>query len=70
MVIFLMTEKNIKTPIGMVLIKEMKCTTNNGTITGSGNGDIQGMFAYNGGTVINENGKINLKGESVSCLID
>ena len=60
--------KEYKTPIGMIA-EGNGIATNNGTITGSGNGDIQGMFAYNGGTVINgENGKINLKGESVTAL--
>lgn len=60
--------KEYKAPIGMVATGN-GIATNNGTISGSGNGDIQGMFAYNGGTVINgESGKINLKGESVTAL--
>lgn len=61
-------EKEYKAPIGMVATGN-GIATNNGTIIGSGNGDIQGMFAYNGGTVINgEKGKINLDGEFTTAL--
>lgn len=43
--------KEYKAPIGM-MASGNGTVTNNATITGSGNGDIQGMFAYNGGTAI------------------
>ena len=56
--------KEYKAPIGMVATGN-GIATNNGTIIGSGNGDIQGMFAYDGGTVINgEKGKITLTGKA------
>ena len=60
--------KEYKAPIGM-MASGNGTVTNNATITGSGNGDIQGMFAYNGGTAINgKDGKINLDGEFVTAL--
>ena len=60
--------KEYKAPIGMIASGK-GTATNNATITGSGNGDIQGMFAYNGGTVINgKDGKINLDGEFATAL--
>lgn len=60
--------KEYKAPIGM-MASGNGTVTNNATITGSGNGDIQGMFAYNGGTAINgKDGKINLDGEFATAL--
>lgn len=62
--------KEYKAPIGMIASGK-GTATNNGTITGnsSGIGDLQGMFAYNGGTVVNgKNGKINLNGEFAVAL--
>ena len=60
--------KEYKAPVGMIASGK-GTATNNATITGSGNGDIQGMFAYNGGTVINgKDGKINLDGEFATAL--
>ncbi|WP_300361041.1 hypothetical protein [Fusobacterium sp.] len=61
-------KENYKVPIGMVAGEKGSIATNNGTISGEGH-ELQGMFAYNGGTVINsKTGKIILSNDSASGL--
>lgn len=64
-------KKEYKIPIGMVAEGQNAEATNNGTIIGTNNdvygnfNNTQGMFAYDGGTVINgEKGKITLTGKA------
>ncbi len=55
-------KENYKVPIGMVAGEKGSIAINNGTISGEGH-ELQGMFAYNGGTVINgKTGIINING--------
>lgn len=61
-------KENYKVPIGMVAGEKGSIAINNGTISGEGY-ELQGMFAYNGGTVINDKtGKIILSNDSASGL--
>ena len=64
-------KKEYKIPVGMVAEGKNAEATNNGTIVGTNNdvygnfNNTQGMFAYDGGTVINgEKGKITLTGKA------
>lgn len=57
--------KEYKTPIG-IIAEGKGVAINKGTIKGVGN-ELQAMFAFNGGTIINE-GKIDLKGDHLSAL--
>lgn len=61
-------KENYKVPIGMVAGEKGSIAINNGTISGEGY-ELQGMFAYNGGTVINsKTGKIILSNNLASGL--